>query len=309
MNKKHILLDIQHVDAPLGLGLILGNLDHVWYVPADIDWKDITGPAPAFNKNEANTERHLACGAKLYWRSIDMQEGQFDLVITGRWENYHAIRKFLPSKTKLGFYAANRFALPAKGIPNVIGGTLHQPGQHYFLKRVPDYWFGKYPRGYFIISLVNHLIDYDKKWCREWWHTESILQKVMLDLESVGFTVKSYGVSNPDGWIYDHIAFRLMNTLLHIKAWGSGSDWSVLKACARGLPCIVSARFTVATTHARILDPASNIFLTESAVADSSWLKKFSTISGEGNRDRLKSLYKRGIPEAQVAAYLKNVFK
>ena len=306
MNKKHILLDIAHTDAPLGLGLILGNLGHAWYVPSSINWTNVTRPLSPCELREHVTERHLACGAQLYYDPAQLKD--FDLVITGRWEKYRAIRRALSGRTHLGYYTADRFCLFTRDLPNVIGGIKKQPNTHYFLKRVPEYWFDKYLHGDNIISMVNHLEKYEERWSREWWHEETVLHKALMGLWHAGCNVRRYGIGNPDGWIYDQVAYRLMRALLHIKSWGSGSDWSVLKACARGIPCIVYKRYVTGTTHEDILDPSSNVFLTRKNVEDQSWIPKLMDITGEGNRERLKTLYQKAIPESQVAEYLKSVF-
>lgn len=304
---RHVLLDIQHADAPLGLGCVLHNLGHTWYSPPSYSHKDIRTKWMK-KPNLEHVERVSACGGLVYNDPQQLESGAFDLVITGRWEMYQKIRRFMSPRTVLGYYAANRFGLPAAGIPNVIGGTKGQRGQHYFLKRVPDCWLNaKIDRQpLYVTSLVGHLVERDKRWAHRF-RGGSVLRAVLSSLQRDGLAVKLHGLGCVNRWIDDRAAFERMSALLHVKSWGSGSDWSVLKACALGIPCIVYFPYVQGTTHEDLLSPSANVLLTWRLVHDGAWVRRVAGLDGGENRDRLLSLYSRGIPEKHVDSYLKRV--
>lgn len=306
---KRVLLDIQHADAPLGLGCILSNLRHQWYSPPSYNHRDVCTCWTSKPDSE-HVERVERSGGLILNDPVEIQRGMLDLVITGRWEMYERLRRFLPVGTRLGYYAANRFGLPAPGIPNVIGGTKGQRGQHYFLKRVPSEWLDccleRVPAH--VTSLVSQLVKRDRHWAGKH-QGGSVLRPILHSLQQAGFSIKLHGPGCIDGWIDDRVAFSKMLALLHVKSWGSGSDWSVLKACAVGVPCIVYSPYVRGTTHEDLLSRSCNVILTWQLVYDGSWISRLKNINGRGNRDRLLDLYRRGVPEKHVDAYLKSVFR
>jgi hypothetical protein len=306
---KRVLLDIQHADAPLGLGCILNNLGHQWYSPPSYNHRDVRARWMS-RPDLDHVERVKRSGGLVLSDPLDIERGMLDLVITGRWEMYDRLRRFLPSSTRLGYYSANRFGLPTTGIPHVIGGTKGQRGQHYFLKRVPSEWldngFKRSPM--YVTSLVSHLMERDKRWAGKH-RGGSVLRPVLHSLRQAKLSVKLHGLGCVDRWVNDRDAFSKMLALLHVKSWGSGSDWSVLKACALGVPCIVYFPYVRGMTHEDLLSRGSNVILTWRLVHDGLWIDRLKDLDGRGNRDRLLDLYRREVPERHVAAYLKNVFR
>jgi hypothetical protein len=250
----------------------------------------------------------MAHGADLYYDPLQLAHGEFNLVITSRWDKYTLIKKTVPARTRVAFYCADRYGLPAKGIPYAIGGVKGLAGQHYFLKRAPNYWFAPCPKptGALLISLIEDLERNNARLNYKLEPRGPVLLHVLNALRAKKIPYRLHGEKCRDRWIYDQVAYRLMSALLHVKPWGSGSDWAIFKACAKGVPCIVYDKFIAGTTHEDVLPREANLILSWSAIQSHGWVDHVPALDGAANRARLLDLYAKGVPEEHVASFLKS---
>jgi hypothetical protein len=274
-------------------------------VPFTTRWENIAAPSPRPDAGYLNleTERFVIHGARVYYDLKQLTGGFFNVVITSRWDKFLSIAAKKHRSTKLAFYLADRYWQPPTSV-NVISGVK---GPWYFTKRVPEYWFRKREgeRSTLLVSMTSHIEKRNAEHFKKLEPKGNPFPKIIAALQSRKVPYRLFGRSCPHGWCYDQVAYDRMTHLLHIKPWGSGSDWAVLKACAKGIPCVAYKRFVVDTMHADILDPNGALLITWPVAQSSEWVGQLGKLNGEANRQRLRAIYDKSIPEKQVETLLR----